>query len=146
MMGDLLRDSFGYIATIIGALTAGTVAILRERYKSTQLRIEAGRDDTTAEEVAIQAARVDERTQCEKQIAALREDLAELRGRIDEQSEGIIEMGRRSERSERRALVAEGRAMAMKSLAEAAAGADQALINTIWARHDPDTIAGRMPT
>jgi alpha-galactosidase/6-phospho-beta-glucosidase family protein len=86
MMGDLLRDSFGYIATIIGALTAGTVAILRERYKSTQLRIEAGRDDTTAEEVAIQAARVDERTQCEKQIAALREDLAELRGRIDEQS------------------------------------------------------------
>jgi hypothetical protein len=69
-----------------------------------------------------------------------------LRGRIDEQSEDIIEMGRRSERSERRALVAEGRAMAMKSLAEAAAGADQALINMIWARHDPDTIAGRMPT
>jgi alpha-galactosidase/6-phospho-beta-glucosidase family protein len=80
MMGDLLRDSFGYIATIIGALTAGTVAILRERYKSTQLRIEAGRDDTTAEEVAIQAARVDERTQCEKQIAALRVDLERVAG------------------------------------------------------------------
>lgn len=145
MMGDLLRDSFGYIATIIGALTAGTVAILRERYKSTQLRIEATRDDTTAEEVAIQAARVDERTQCEKQIAALREDLAELRGRIDEQSRDIIEMGRSSERADRRSLVAEGRAMAMKSIAEAAGG-DQKMIDMIWARHDPDTIAGRMTT
>lgn len=69
-----------------------------------------------------------------------------MRGRIDEQSRDIIEMGRSSERADRRSLVAEGRAMAMKSLAEAAAGADQALINTIWARHDPDTIAGRMPT
>ena len=93
MMGDLLRDSFGYIATIIGALTAGTVAILRERYKSTQLRIEATRDDSTADGAAIQAARVDERSQCEKQIAALRVDLERLRGRIDAQSEGIIEMG-----------------------------------------------------
>ena len=145
MMGDLLRESFGYVATIIGALTAGTVAILRERYKSTQLRIEAGRDDTTAEEVAIQAARVDERTQCEKQIAALREDLAELRGRIDEQSRDIIEMGRSSERADRRSLVAEGRAMAMKSIAEAVGG-DQKMIDMIWARHDPDTIAGRMTT
>ena len=144
-MGDLLRESFGYVATIIGALTAGTVAILRERYKSTQLRIEAGRDDTTAEEVAIQAARVDERTQCEKQIAALREDLAELRGLIDEQSRDIIEMGRSSERADRRSLVAEGRAMAMKSIAEAAGG-DQKMIDMIWARHDPDTIAGRMTT
>ena len=144
-MGDLPRESFGYVATIIGALTAGTVAILRERYKSTQLRIEAGRDDTTAEEVAIQAARVDERTQCEKQIAALREDLAELRGRIDEQSRDIIEMGRSSERADRRSLVAEGRAMAMKSLAEGAR-ADQRTIDMIWARHDPDTIAGRMTT
>ena len=145
MMGDLLRESFGYVATIIGALTAGTVAILRERYKSTQLRIEATRDDTTAEEVAIQAARVDERTQCEKQIAALREDLAELRGRIDEQSRDIIEMGRSSERADRRSLVAEGRAMAMKSIAEAAGG-DQKMIDMIWARHDPDIIASRMPT
>ena len=145
MMGDLLRDSFGYIATIIGALTAGTVAILRERYKSTQLRIEAGRDDTTAEEVAIQAARVDERTQCEKQITALRNDLAAMRGRLDEQSRDIIEMGRSSERADRRSLVAEGRAMAMKSIAEAAGG-DQKMIDMIWARHDPDTIAGRMTT
>jgi TolA-binding protein len=144
-MGDLLRESFGYVATIIGALTAGTVAILRERYKSTQLHLEATREDTTAEEVAIQAARVDERTQCEKQIAALRVDLAELRGRIDEQSRDITEMGRRSERSDRRTLVAEGRAMAMKSIAEAA-GADQATIDMIWERHDPDTIAGRMAT
>ena len=145
MMGDLLRDSFGYIATIIGALTAGTVAILRERYKSTQLRIEATRDDSTADGAAIQAARVDERSQCEKQIAALREDLAELRGRIDEQSRDIIEMGRSSERADRRSLVAEGRAMAMKSIAEAAGG-DQKMIDMIWARHDPDTIAGRMTT
>ena len=132
----------GLWPVLAGVITAGglwDISRRRERYK-------AERDDKDGEEVAIQAARVDERSQCEKQIAALRVDLERLRGRIDEQSEGIIEMGRRSERSERRALVAEGRAMAMKSLAEAAAGADQALINTIWARHDPDTIAGRMPT
>lgn len=144
-MGDLLRESFGYVATIIGALTAGTVAILRERYKSTQLRIQATRDDSTADGAAIQAARVDERSQCEKQIAALRVDLERLRGRIDEQSRDIAEMSRRSERSDRRTLVAEGRAMAMKSLAEGA-GADQATIDMIWERHDPDTIAGRMAT
>ncbi len=144
-MGDLLRESFGYIATIIGALTAGAVAILRERYKSTQLRIEATRDDSTADGVAIQAARDDERSQCAKQIAALRIDMAHLSGRVDEQGAELTEMRTQNYQSDRARLVAEGRAMAMKSIAEAA-GADQATIDMIWARHDPDTIAGRMAT
>ena len=131
----------GLWPVLAGVITAGglwDISRRRERYK-------AERDDKDGDSKAVQAARDDERSQCAKQIAALREDLAELRGRIDEQSRDIIEMGRSSERADRRSLVAEGRAMAMKSIAEAAGG-DQKMIDMIWARHDPDTIAGRMTT
>ena len=131
----------GLWPVLAGVITAGGLWDISRRHE----RYKAERDDKDGDSKAVQAARVDERTQCEKQIAALREDLAELRGRIDEQSRDIIEMGRSSERADRRSLVAEGRAMAMKSIAEAAGG-DQKMIDMIWARHDPDTIAGRMTT
>ena len=80
-----------------------------------------------------------------REPAELRADIARLSGRIDEQGAELTDMRHQAYRSDRARLIAEGRAVAMRSLAEGA-GADQALINTIWARHDPDTIAGRMPT
>lgn len=144
-MVDVIRESFAYIAAIIGAAGGAAVAVLRERYKFTQLRLDAGRDDAASDSAAVQAARVDERDQCAKQIAALREDIAELRGRIDEQGAELTDMRHQTYRSDRARLVAEGRAVAMKSLAEGA-GADQATVDLIWQRHDPDTIAGRLAT
>ena len=137
-MLELVKAVGPYLAAIITAAGLWDIARRKDRTK-------AMREDRSDDGAVVQAARVDERDRCAERIAELRTDIARLSGRIDEQGAELTKMRGRSERSDRRTLVAEGRAMAMKSIAEAA-GADQATIDMIWERHDPDTIAGRMAT
>ena len=137
-MTEVLSALFPYVAAIVTAALLGYVAIMRERYK-------ADRDDKEADGTAVQAARQDERDQCSQRIAELREDIARLSGRIDEQGAELTEMRGRSDVADRRALIAEGRAMAMRSIAETA-GADREMVRLIWERHDPAALQGRMPT
>ena len=127
----------GLWPVLAGVITAGglwDISRRRERYKAEE------RDSK-----AVQSARVDERDRCAERLAELRTDMARLSGRIDEQGAELTDMRHQNYRSDRARLVAEGRAVAMKSLAEGA-GADQRTIDMIWERHDPDTIAGRMAT
>ena len=131
----------GLWPVLAGVITAGglwDISRRRERYK-------AERDDKDGDSKAVQSARVDERDRCAERLAELHTDMARLSGRIHEQGAELTDMRHQTYRSDRARLVAEGRAMAMKSLAEGA-GADQRTVDMIWARHDPDTIAGRMPT
>ena len=144
MNPDLVTALAALVASVVGGGSV-YVALFRERTKVVDKASERDAEADKRADDNVHAARTDERDRCAERIAELREDIARLSGRIDEQGAELTKMRGRSERSDRRTLVAEGRAMAMKSIAEAA-GADQATIDMIWERHDPDTIAGRMAT
>ena len=144
MNPDLVTALAALVASVVGGGSV-YVALFRERTKVVDKASERDAEADKRADDNVHAARTDERDRCAERIAELRTDIARLSGRIDEQGAELTKMRGRSERSDRRTLVAEGRAMAMKSIAEAA-GADQATIDMIWERHDPDTIAGRMAT
>ena len=61
----------GLWPVLAGVITAGGLWDISRRHE----RYKAERDDKDGDSKAVQAARVDERSQCEKQIAALRVDL-----------------------------------------------------------------------
>ena len=137
-MLELVKVVGPYLAAIITAAGLWDIARRKDRTK-------AMREDRSDDDAVVHAARTDERDRCAERIAELREDIARLSGRIDEQGAELTEMRGRSDVADRRALIAEGRAMAMRSIAETA-GADREMVRLIWERHDPATLQGRMPT
>lgn len=137
-LANFMAGLWPVLAGVITAVGLWDISRRRERHK-------AERDDREGDSKAVQSARLDERDRCAERLAELRADIARLSGRIDEQGAELTDMRHQAYRSDRARLIAEGRAVAMRSLAEGA-GADQRTVDMIWARHDPDTIAGRMTT
>ena len=144
MNPDLVTALAALVASVVGGGSV-YVALFRERTKVVDKASERDAEADRRADDNVAAARVDERDRCAERIAELREDIARLSGRIDEQGAELTEMRGRSDLADRRALIAEGRAMAMRSIAETA-GADREMVRLIWERHDPATLQGRMPT
>jgi len=126
----------GAAGEVIAAACGGAASLLMAYVAFYRQRTTVQGDAATREDDNVKEARLDERSQWTTQVAALGDRIARLEGRIDEQSKEIDSLRDRGGKAERRALVAEGRAMAMRHIAETA-GADRDLIERIWARHNP---------